>query len=66
MTTGSRFVVDDKALLTRHLGHRNTYGGNLVGNLTLARDAYASIWGAEVMRQLRRRNALVSRPIQTL
>jgi len=29
--------------------------GNLVGNLTLARDEYAATWAAEVLEQLRRR-----------
>lgn len=68
MTTGSRFVVDDKGIANQDI---SVIGipteGNLVGNLTLACDAYASIWAAGVMRQLRRRErSSSSRPIQTV
>ena len=56
MTTGSRFVVDDKGIGNQDI---SVIGipteGNLVGNLTLARDGYSSVWAAGVMRQLRRR-----------
>jgi len=56
MTTGSRFVVDDKGIGNQDI---SVIGipteGNLVGNLTLTRDAYSSIWAAGVMRQLRHR-----------
>ena len=54
MTEGSRFVVDGE-------GHANEdiavigipTEGNLVGNLTIARDEYAGRWAAQVMQQLR-------------
>ncbi len=54
MTEGSRFVVDGEGAANEDI---TVIGipteGNLVGNLTLARDDYSGIWAAEVIRQLR-------------
>lgn len=56
MTRGTRFVVSDEGVGAEGI---SVVGipteGNLVGNLTLARDEFAGAWAAEVMRQLRRR-----------
>ena len=56
MTEGSRFVVDGEGGGNEDI---TVIGipteGNLVGNLTLARDDYAGIWAAEVLAHLRSR-----------
>ena len=68
MTTGSRFVVDHKGIGNEDI---SVIGipteGNLVGNLTLARDGYSSIWAAGVMRQLRcREQSTSSQPVEVV
>jgi hypothetical protein len=54
MTEGSRFVINDEGVGNEDI---TVIGipteGNLVGNLTLARDDYSSAWAAEIIRQLR-------------
>lgn len=56
MTEGSRFVVDGEGVGNEDI---TVIGipteGNLVGNLTLARDDYSGTWASEVMAQLRSR-----------
>lgn len=56
MTENSHFVVDGKGGSNEDI---SVIGipteGNLVGNLTLERDSYASTWAALVIEQLRRR-----------
>lgn len=56
MTRVERFVIDGEGDAVEDI---SVIGipteGNLVGNLTLARDEFAGVWAAEVMRQLRRR-----------
>ncbi len=54
MTAGSRFVVDGEGVGNEDIAVIGIpTEGNLVGNLTLARDDYAGIWAAEVINQLR-------------
>jgi hypothetical protein len=54
MTQRSHFVVDAKGAGNEDLAVIGIpTEGNLVGNLTLARDNYSSIWAARVMKQLR-------------
>jgi hypothetical protein len=56
MTEEARFVIGEEGL-----GNEDSAvigiptEGNLVGNLTVARDSYAGVWAAEVMGQLRTR-----------
>jgi len=68
MTQDARFVVDDAGIGNQDI---TVIGipteGNLVGNLTLARDNYAGTWAAEVIRQLRcREHAWSCRSIETV
>lgn len=68
MTEGARFVVggvgdgnEDIAVIGIPTE------GNLVGNLTMARDHYAGVWAAQVISQLRRRErSRSSQPVETL
>jgi methylaspartate mutase epsilon subunit len=54
MTEGSRFVVNGEGVGNEDIAVVGIpTEGNLVGNLTLARDDYAGVWAAEVIRQLR-------------
>ena len=54
MTEGARFVVDIKGVVNQDIAVIGIpTEGNLVGNLTMARDEYAGIWAAEVIKQLR-------------
>jgi hypothetical protein len=63
MTEGSRFVVGRKGVVNRDIAVIGIpTEGNLVGNLTIARDSFSGIWAAEVMRQLRARRR--PRPMQ--
>ena len=56
MTEGSRFVIDREGAVNEDIAVIGIpTEGNLVGNLTLSRDSYSSIWAAEVMKQLRSR-----------
>ena len=56
MTEGSRFLIDGQGAVNEDIAVIGIpTEGNLVGNLTLARDEYAATWAAEVMTQLRRR-----------
>ncbi len=56
MTQDSHFVVDAKGKANEDIAVIGIpTEGNLVGNLTLARGNYPSIWAAQVMKQLRRR-----------
>jgi FAD-NAD(P)-binding len=68
MTQGSRFVVDEAGASNQDIAVIGIpTEGNLVGNLTLARDDYAGIWAAEVIGQLRcREHAWPSRSIETV
>ena len=68
MTEGSRFVVDEKGVCNQDIAVTGIpTEGNLVGNLTLARDDYSSSWAAEVVRQLRcREQAWSSLAIETV
>ncbi|MBV9959939.1 MAG: hypothetical protein JO360_16045, partial [Acidobacteria bacterium] len=54
MTEGSRFVIGNEGVGNQDIAVIGIpTEGNLVGNLTLARDDYASFWAAEVIEQLR-------------
>ncbi|MDX6303676.1 MAG: hypothetical protein QOI77_645 [Blastocatellia bacterium] len=56
MTEGTRFVVNDQGIANEDIAVVGIpTEGNLVGNLTLARDDYSATWAAEVMKQLRAR-----------
>lgn len=54
MTEGSQFVIDSRGVINQDI---SVIGipteGNLVGNKTIACDAFPGIWAAEVLRQLR-------------
>lgn len=63
MTEGSRFVVDGEGVGNEDIAVIGIpTEGNLVGNLTLARDDYSAIWAAEVITQLRCRERSRSSP----
>jgi hypothetical protein len=63
MTEGARFVVNDESIGNEDIAVIGIpTEGNLVGNLTVARDNYAGIWAAEVIEQLRRREHVWSAP----
>ena len=54
MTEGTHFVLNDRGIANEDIAVVGIpTEGNLVGNLTLARDDYAATWAAEVVRQLR-------------
>jgi hypothetical protein len=54
MTEGTQFVINDQGIANEDIAVVGIpTEGNLVGNLTLARDDYSAIWAAEVVRQLR-------------
>jgi len=54
MTEGTHFVVNDQGIANEDIAVVGIpTEGNLVGNLTLARDEYSASWAAEVVRQLR-------------
>jgi hypothetical protein len=56
MTEGTQFVVNDRGIANEDIAVVGIpTEGNLVGNLTLARDDYSATWAAEVMKQLRQR-----------
>jgi len=56
MTEGARFVVGGEGVCNEDIAVIGIpTEGNLVGNLTMGRDAYAARWAAEVISQLRRR-----------
>lgn len=56
MTEGTRFVVNDRGIANQDIAVIGIpTEGNLVGNLTMARDDYSATWAAEVMAQLRYR-----------
>lgn len=56
MTEGTLFVVNDQGIGNEDIAVVGIpTEGNLVGNLTLARDDYSATWAAEVVRQLRSR-----------
>jgi hypothetical protein len=56
MTEGERFVVGSEGTANEDIAVIGIpTEGNLLGNLTMARDAYAGVWAAEVIGQLRRR-----------
>ena len=70
LSWGSSAIAVRKALAT---GERDIAvigiptEGNLVGNLTIARDDFSGAWAAEVMRQLRaRRRARVMQPAEAV
>lgn len=63
MTEGSQFVIDENGAANHDIAVLGIpTEGNLVGNLTLARDQYPSIWAAEVVRQLQCRERLWATP----
>jgi hypothetical protein len=68
MTEESRFVINGEGIGNEDIAVIGIpTEGNLVGNLTVARDPYAGIWAAEVIGQLRRRErALSSAPAETV
>ena len=54
MTEDTRFVVNDQGIANEDIAVIGIpTEGNLVGNLTLARDDYSATWAAQVMNQLR-------------
>ena len=54
MTEETRFVVNDQGIANEDIAVIGIpTEGNLVGNLTLARDDYSATWAAQVMNQLR-------------
>src|SRR5258706_8711502 len=54
MTEVTRFVISNQKIPTEDIAVVGIpTEGNLVGNLTLARDDYSATWAAEVMTQLR-------------
>ena len=56
MTPTSQFVIDVSGKVNEDIAVIGIpTEGNLVGNLTLARDAYPGIWAAQVIEQLRQR-----------
>lgn len=56
MTPTSCFVIDANGLRNEDIAVTGIpTEGNLVGNLTMARDEYSAIWGAQVVEQLRSR-----------
>jgi hypothetical protein len=56
MTEGARFVLGGEGTANEDIAVIGIpTEGNLVGNLTMARDAYAGVWASEVIGQLRRR-----------
>jgi hypothetical protein len=68
MTEEARFVIDGEGIGNEDIAVIGIpTEGNLVGNLTVARDKYAGIWAAEVIAQLRRRErAWSSAPAETV
>lgn len=56
MTAGSRFVIGANGSPNEDIAVTGIpTEGNLIGNLTMARDAYSSRWAAQVIEQLRGR-----------
>ncbi|HJR08396.1 MAG TPA: FAD/NAD(P)-binding protein [Pyrinomonadaceae bacterium] len=56
MTEGERFVVGGEGTANEDIAVIGIpTEGNLVGNLTMGRDAYAGMWAAKVIGQLRQR-----------
>jgi hypothetical protein len=68
MTEDTRFVVDGEGVGNEDIAVIGIpTEGNLVGNLTVARDKYAGIWAAEVIEQLRcRERAWSAPPVETV
>jgi hypothetical protein len=62
MTEGTHFIIDGAGTVNDDIAVIGIpTEGNLVGNLTLDRDSYSSIWAAEVMKQLRGRELAARR-----
>jgi hypothetical protein len=58
MTKHSHFVIDAKGQFNEDIAVTGIpTEGNLVGNLTMARDEYSALWAAQVIEQLRTREA---------
>ena len=68
MTEELRFVVDKEGVGNEDIAVIGIpTEGNLLGNLTVARDNYAGIWAAQVIEQLRcRERAWPAPPVETL
>jgi FAD-NAD(P)-binding len=68
MTEASRFVIDEAGSGNEDIAVIGIpTEGNLLGNLTVARDNYAGIWAAEVIEQLRLRESTPSAsPVETV
>ena len=68
MTKDARFVVGETGTGNEDIAVIGIpTEGNLVGNLTVARDKYASVWAAEVVSQLRaREQALSASSVETV
>jgi hypothetical protein len=68
MTEDTRFVVDGEGVGNEDIAVIGIpTEGNLVGNLTVARDKYAGIWAAAVIEQLRcRERAWSAPPVETV
>jgi methylaspartate mutase epsilon subunit len=68
MTEDARFVIDEAGTGNEDIAVIGIpTEGNLVGNLTVARDKYAGVWAAEVIEQLRcRERALAAPPVETV
>jgi hypothetical protein len=66
MTEDARFVIGGEGTGNEDIAVIGIpTEGNLVGNLTVARDKYAGVWAAKVIEQLRRREqARASTPIE--
>jgi FAD-NAD(P)-binding len=67
MTEEARFVIGEAGTGNEDIAVIGIpTEGNLVGNLTVARDKYAGVWAAEVIEQLRRRErAWASSSVET-
>lgn len=68
MTEEARFVIGEEGTGNEDIAVIGIpTEGNLVGNLTVARDKYAGIWAAKVIEQLRRReHAWASSSVETV
>ncbi len=60
MATGSRFVIDAQGRVNEDIAVIGVpTEGNLVGNFSVNRDRWASVWAREVLRQLRSRSGAI-------
>jgi hypothetical protein len=68
MTEEARFVINEEGSVNEDIAVIGIpTEGNLVGNLTVARDKYAGVWAAKVISQLRsREHSRPAPPVETV